>query len=120
VIIASVSGVPNPELISAVEQTLYDHELMGFDVQVKAPVIIPIVIEIEYTGGAEAGNVQLVAEAYVHDLGIGGRFSLRDLYIRYEVLDLETIEILSPIRDVQPETTGIIVIASIEVRKIGT
>jgi hypothetical protein len=118
VIIASMSGIPSAELIHAVETALHDHELMGFDVQVKPPAIIPITVEIEYSGNAEAGNVQLVAESYIHDLGIGGRFTLRDLYIRYETLDLKTIEILSPSRDVQPATTGIIVIADITVTKV--
>jgi hypothetical protein len=75
-------------------------------------------VEIEYSGAAEAGNVQLVAESYIHDLGIGGRFEKRNLYILYEPLQLKTIEILSPARDVQPETTGIIVIASITVTKV--
>jgi hypothetical protein len=118
VVIASVNGVPSPELISAVEQALYDHELMGFDVQVKAPAIIPIVVEIEYSGNAEVGNVRLVVESYIHDLGIGGRFTLRDLYIRYEPLQLKTIEILSPSRDIQPDMTGIIVIASLTVTEV--
>jgi uncharacterized phage protein gp47/JayE len=44
VIIASVTGVPSAGLITAVEQALYDHELMGFDVQVKAliPCRLPL------------------------------------------------------------------------------
>jgi hypothetical protein len=120
VIIAALNGIPAPELIGAVEQALHDHELMGFDVQVKAPTIIPITVEIEYSGDAEEGNIQLIAESYIHDLGIGGRFRLQDLYIRYEILHLKTIEILSPSRDVQPETTGIIVAASITVRRVYT
>jgi hypothetical protein len=90
---------------------LRGHELTGFDVQGKAPAVIPIALETAFSGGAEAGNVQLVAEPYIHDLGIGGRFSLRDLYIRCETLGLKTIEILAPARDVQPENAGIIVIA---------
>jgi hypothetical protein len=40
------------------------------------------------------------------------------LYIRCETPDLKTVEILAPARDVQPETAGIIVVASIDVRKV--
>ena len=64
VIIASVSGIPSPELITAVETALYDHELMGFDVQVKTPEVIPIEVEIEFSGAVSEGDVQLIAESY--------------------------------------------------------
>ena len=85
--------------------------------QVKAPGIIPITVEIEYSGAATEGDVQLVAEAYIHDLGIGGHFAKRDLYERYKDIDVKTIEILAPVRDVQPDITGIIVIYSIAVTR---
>ncbi|MDR2743230.1 MAG: baseplate J/gp47 family protein, partial [Treponema sp.] len=42
VIIASVAGLPSPELLANVEAALYDHELMGFDVRVKAPDVTNI------------------------------------------------------------------------------
>ncbi|MDR2742092.1 MAG: baseplate J/gp47 family protein, partial [Treponema sp.] len=42
VIIASVAGLPSPELLANVEAALYDHELIGFDVRVKAPDVTNI------------------------------------------------------------------------------
>jgi hypothetical protein len=118
VIIASVDGIPSPELLEAVRQALYDHELMGFDVLVKAPSVVSIMVVIEYRGNAEEADVRLVAELYVHNLGIGGRFALRDLYALYEPLSLTTVEILSPDRDVEASETGIMA-AVIQVTKIG-
>jgi uncharacterized phage protein gp47/JayE len=108
VIIAAVNGLPNEELLEAVETALYDHELMAFDVQVKAPEVEAVAIEIEYSGDASEGEVTLVAESYVYNLGIGGRFRISDLYDLYKPLKLKTIEIISPDRDVQPDERTII------------
>jgi hypothetical protein len=44
----------------------------------------------------------------VHNLGIGGRFAKSKLYELYQPLKLKSIEILSPDRDVQEGTIGII------------
>jgi uncharacterized phage protein gp47/JayE len=109
VIIASVIGIPNAELIEEVKKNLHAHELMSFDVQVKAPTVTNIAIEIEYSGSAEAADVRLTAESYVYGLGIGGRFKLSGLYCRYHDLKLTTLEIIAPERDVQPEEPAIIV-----------
>jgi uncharacterized phage protein gp47/JayE len=79
VIIASVTGLPTPELLANVETALYDHELMGFDVRVKAPSAANITVVIEFSGEADEADAALIAEAYVHDLGTGGRFALKDL-----------------------------------------
>jgi uncharacterized phage protein gp47/JayE len=108
VIIAAVGGVPNQELLEAVEANLYDHELMAFDLRVKAPVIRDIEIVIEYSGNASEGEVRVIADEYVRNLGIGGRFRIGRLYDLYESLDQKTLEILSPGRDVQPEENEII------------
>jgi phage-related baseplate assembly protein len=108
VVIAAVNGVPSAELLAAVEAKLYDHELMAFDVDVKAPEIEPVTIEIEFTGNASEGDVRLAAESYVHNLKIGGRFKIKDLYDLYKPMGLETIEITSPDRDVQPADDAII------------
>jgi hypothetical protein len=72
-------------------------EVMGFDVQVKAPSVISIMVSIEYHGDADEADVRLVVELYVHNLGIGGRFALRDLYALYEPLNLTTVEFYRPI-----------------------
>lgn len=109
VIIAAVNGTPDADLIEAVETNLHAHELMAFDVQVRAPDILEIAIEIEYSGEAEEAEVRLIAEQYIYRLGIGGRFAIRDLYDRYKPLALTTLEILSPDRDVQAEDLYIIV-----------
>jgi hypothetical protein len=108
VVIAAVNGVPEQELLDAVETALHDHELMAFDVQVKAPEVEEVSIEIEYTGAASVGEVTLVAEIYVYNLGIGGRFKINDLYDLYKPLKLSTVEIISPDRDVQPDERTII------------
>ena len=117
VIIASVTGLPTAELITAVEDALHDHELMGFDVQVKAPLVANVNVVIEYTGDADEADVALVAQNYVHDLGIGGRFTIRELYALLEPLGLATVEIISPERDVQADEAAII-IAMIDVAKV--
>ncbi|MDR0637590.1 MAG: baseplate J/gp47 family protein [Spirochaetaceae bacterium] len=118
VIIASVTGLPTPELLAGVEAALYDHELMGFDVQVKAPAVTNIAIVIEFSGEADEADIALIAEGYVHDLGIGGRFALKDLYALYEPLGLATVEIVSPSRDVQAGEAAVI-IATIDASKVG-
>jgi hypothetical protein len=118
VIIASVTGLPTPELLAGVEAALYDHELMGFDVQVKAPSVASVSVVIEFSGEADKADVALIAEGYVHALGIGGRFALKDVYALYEPLGLATIEIISPSRDVQAGEAAVI-IATITVNKAG-
>jgi hypothetical protein len=94
------------------------NEFMGFDVLVKTPSIVSIMVVIEYRGNAEEADVRLVTELYVHNLGIGGRFALRDLYALYEPLGLTTVEILSPDRDVEAAESDVMV-AVIQVTKIG-
>jgi uncharacterized phage protein gp47/JayE len=116
IIIASVAGLPAPELLSNVEAALRDRELMGFDVRIKAPDVVSVDVAVEYAGDADEAAVALVAQSYVHNLGIGGRFSIRDLYALYEPLGLATLEILSPERDVRAGGASIIM-AAINVSK---
>jgi hypothetical protein len=108
VIVAAVNGLPSLELLQAVRDNLYPHELMSFDVRVKPPNVETIDLRIEFSGGASVGEVTLIAENYVYDLGIGGRFRVSDLYELYRPLNLNTVEIISPARDVQPEEDAII------------
>jgi hypothetical protein len=117
VIIAAVNGAPDADLINAVKDNLYGHELMAFDIQVRPPEILEIDVDIEYSGDAEESEVRLIAEDYIYRLGIGGRFAVRELYELYKPLDLKTIEILSPDRDVQSEDLYIIT-GAITVRKL--
>jgi len=119
VIVAAVNGQPSDELLQAVRDNLHAHELMAFDVQVKAPKILAIELRIEYSGDASEGEVTLVAEGYVYALGIGGRLKIVDLYKRYQSMNLKTIEIISPGRDIQPEEDAIIE-AVITAVKVGT
>jgi hypothetical protein len=116
VIIASVTGLPTAELIANVEAALHDHELMGFDVQVKPPTVTNVAVEIEFSWDADEADAALAAEGYVHGLGIGGRFTEKDLYALLEPLGLATVEIISPGRDVQADEAGIIT-AAISVTK---
>jgi hypothetical protein len=119
VIIAATTGVPSGALLTAVEEALYEHELMGFDVQVKAPNTIPVVLTISYSGEAETADIRIIAEQYIYSLSIGGRFAIRDLYARYAALNLSILEILSPVRDVQADDLSIIT-ATISIAKEGT
>jgi uncharacterized phage protein gp47/JayE len=108
VIVAAVNGIPGEELLNAVSDNLYDHELLGFDVQIKAPVVQAITVQIEYSGDVDEAVVLLMAESYIHSIGIGGRFAKSDLYAVYEPLNLKAIEIISPNRDVQANPMNII------------
>jgi uncharacterized phage protein gp47/JayE len=117
VVIASVIGLPNEELIHKVEEALYQHELMSFDVQVCVPVVEEVDVEIEYSGDVSENAIALVVEKYVYELGVGGRFAIKDLYDQFKIMKLPTIEILSPPRDVQTDGRTIIV-ANIRVAKI--
>lgn len=119
VIVRAVNGVPGSELISAVDAALHDHELMGFDVQVKPPDTTNLSVQIEFSGAASEADVRMVAENYVYDLGIGIRFAIRDLYALYDDVDVDTIEILSPDRDVEPAESGIVA-ASVVATKVAT
>ena len=118
VIIASADGIPSETLLEAVEKALHDHELMAFDVHVKPPEVINVDVVIEYAGEADKADIELIATSYIHDLGIGGRFRESDLYRLYEPLRLDTVEIISPERDVQAKEMEIID-ATITVTKIG-
>jgi uncharacterized phage protein gp47/JayE len=109
VIVAAVNGAPDAALLEAVRTNLHSHELMAFDVQVRAPEILEVDIDIEYSGDAEETEIRLVAEEYVYSLDIGGRFKMADLYDRYKPLNLRTIEILSPDRDIQADTLYVVV-----------
>ncbi|MDR1587086.1 MAG: hypothetical protein LBS57_06500, partial [Treponema sp.] len=74
---------------------------------------------IEFSGDADEADVALAAQGYAHGLGIGGRFSIRDLYALYDPLGLSTLEIISPERDVQAGEASVIV-AAINVSKAET
>jgi uncharacterized phage protein gp47/JayE len=119
VIIAAVNGVPGQELLQAVEAALGDHELMAFDVRVRAPEVEEVSIVIEYSGDTSEEDIRLIAENYVYSLGIGGRFAEKDLYDLYQNLKLKTIEILSPGRDVQADEWTIIR-ATIQVTRVAS
>lgn len=109
VIVAATNGAPDETLLEAVRQNLHDHELMAFDVEVKAPNILALDVEIEYSGTISETEVRLVAEQYVYSIDIGGRFQVSELYEWYRPLGLNTIEILSPDRDVQAETLYVVI-----------
>jgi hypothetical protein len=109
VIVASIAGAPDADLIAAVENNLHAHELMAFDVQVKPPDILPVDIAIVYSGDVEETEIRLIAERYVYRIDIGGRLEIRRLYDCYDSLNLKTFEILSPDRDIQAETLYVVV-----------
>jgi uncharacterized phage protein gp47/JayE len=118
VVVAAVNGAPDEDLLDAVRANLHGHKLMAFDVRVRAPELLELDVEIEYSGNAEESEIRLIADAYIYGLSIGGRFKIADLYDRYRPLRLTTIEILSPDRDVQAETLYLVT-GTITVRKTG-
>lgn len=118
IVIVSVTGLPTAELIEKVKMNLYLHELMAFDVQVKAPLVTGVEIVIEYSGDEEKADIELVAKKYVDSLGIGGRFAVKDLYELYKPFAVKTLEIISPARDVQAPDANVIIASDITVRKI--
>jgi rubredoxin len=67
VIIASVTGLPTQDLLNAVGENLYGHELMGFDVQIKAPAVVNVDVMIEFTGDADnirsANGIRYISES---------------------------------------------------------
>lgn len=77
---------------------------------------MPITLTITYSGDAPPAEVRIIAEQYVSSLGIGGRFAVRDMYKQYANLELKTLEILSPARDVQADDLSIIT-ATISITK---
>ena len=117
IIIVSVTGLPTAELIEKVKKNLFSHELMAFDVQVKAPIVTGIEIAIEYSGDAESADIERIAKSYVDSLGIGGRFAVKDLYDLYKPFALKTVEIISPARDVQAPDANVIIISRMTVSK---
>jgi hypothetical protein len=76
---AVFSLLPSAALLDAVEQALYGHELMGFNVQIKAPDVTDITMTVEFAGDADWAAAALAAESCVHGLGMGGRFAVREL-----------------------------------------
>jgi hypothetical protein len=73
------TGLPSAALLENVEQALYGHELMGFDTRIKAPEVTDATVAVEFAGDADRAEVALAVENYVHGLGIGGRFAIREL-----------------------------------------
>ena len=119
VVIASTSGLPSSELLAAVKENLYAHELMAFDVQVKAPRVVNVAIQIEFSGEASESEIAILAERYIQNLEIGNRLKLSDLYELYRPLNLHTIEIITPERDIQPEEDEVIT-AAVKAVKAGS
>lgn len=117
VIVVSVAGMPNQPLLDAVYQALYDHALICNDLQVKAPEQIPVVINVVASGAATANAVQEAILQYVYSLGIGGRLTIRDIYTAVDLLDLTSVEVLAPLRDVAAPDDSIIV-ATVTVTKV--
>jgi len=119
VIVAAANGEPGDELLQAVRDNLHRHELMAFDVRVKAPGVCPVEVAVEYSGGAGEAEVALVAERYAADLGIGSRLRLSELYELYRPLSLKTLEVVSPARDAQPAEDAIVK-ATVTARRTGS
>lgn len=117
VIVVAENGMPSEELLQDVYDALYDHALICNDLQVKAPQQKVAEISIEFSGDASENEVEEAVMQYVYGLGIGGRLEIRGIYDTLEAFDLDTVEIIAPLRDVQAGEDAIIV-ASVEAEKI--
>jgi hypothetical protein len=53
--------------------------------------------------------VPITAESDICKLPMGGRFAIHDLYESYKPLNLSTVEILTPDRDVQADDLYLII-----------
>lgn len=117
VIVVAENGMPSEELLQDVYDALYDHALICNDLQVKAPLQKAAEISIEFSGDASENEVEEAVMQYVYGLGIGGRLEIRGIYDTLEAFDLDTVEVIAPLRDVQAGEDAIIV-ASVEAEKI--
>lgn len=117
VIVVAENGMPSEELLQDVYDALYDHALICNDLQVKAPQQKAAEISIEFSGDASENEVEEAVMQYVYGLGIGGRLEIRGIYDTLEAFDLDTVEVIAPLRDVQAGEDAIIV-ASVEAEKI--
>lgn len=117
VIVVAENGMPSEELLQDVYDALYDHALICNDLQVKAPQQKVAEISIEFSGDASENEVEEAVMQYVYGLGIGGRLEIRGIYDTLEAFDLDTVEVIAPLRDVQAGEDAIIV-ASVEAEKI--
>lgn len=116
VIVVAENGMPSEELLQDVYDALYDHALICNDLQVKAPQQKVAEISIVFSGDASENEVEEAVMQYVYGLGIGGRLEIRGIYDTLEVFDLDTVEVIAPLRDVQAGEDAIIV-ASVEAEK---
>lgn len=117
VIVVAENGMPSEELLQDVYDALYDHALICNDLQVKAPQQKTAEISIEFSGNVSENEVEEAVMQYVYGLGIGGRLEIRGIYDTLEAFDLDTVEVIAPLRDVQAGEDAIIV-ASVEAEKI--
>lgn len=116
VIVVAENGMPSEELLQDVYDALYDHALICNDLQVKAPLQEAAEISIEFSGEASENEVEEAVMQYVYDLGIGGRLEIRGIYEALETFGLDSVEVLSPSRDVQAGEDAIVV-ATVEAVK---
>ena len=116
VIVVAENGMPSEDLLQDVYDALYDHALICNDLKVKAPEQKAAEISITFTGDASENEVEEAVMQYVYDLGIGGRLEIRGIYDTLEQFGLDTVEVLSPVRDVQADEDAIVV-ATVEAVK---
>lgn len=118
VVIASVDGIPSPELLAEVYSALSDAGLVCYDLQVVAPTVLACPIEIEYVGSSSEAEVAAAIREYALGVSIGGRLSVSKLYTSaIELLFINRVEVLSPDRDVVAGTEEKI-IPTVTVRKV--
>lgn len=118
IIVVAVNGLPSQQLLDAVYQAIYDHDLVCTDLRTLAPEAVNTTVTIEYKGSATANAIQEAVLQYVYGLGVGGRMELRKIYDVLVSFDLDQAEVIAPVRDIQASQYQI-VNATVEVRKIG-
>ncbi|MBP5163198.1 MAG: baseplate J/gp47 family protein [Spirochaetales bacterium] len=118
IIVVAENGLPSQQLLDAVYQAIYDHDLVCQDLRTLAPETVSTTVTVEYRGAATANEIQEAVLQYIYSLGVGGRMELRRIYDVLDGFNLDQAEVIAPVRDVQASQYQI-VDATVVVRKLG-
>ncbi len=119
VLITSVEGLPSSALLTSVRDALDAYGLVCRDLIVRAPEAIICDVEVEYGGDYSEAEVELALRQYIISLGIEGKLEIRKLYTEPWVdLVLDSLEIISPARDIEAGENELIVPGTVTVTKV--
>ena len=100
VIIASASGPPTEEQITAVEDALDAHGLTCRDLVVRGPIEVPLTVQISFAGGPP--DAAELLRHWIATRPIGKTLRVRDLYVEpwIDRPAFDRLEIIARVRDV--------------------